>query len=89
MWIFFLQTKYEATGTFFTFMHMVERNFDIEIRSVQSDGGKKFQFLSFTLHSIVINHRKTCLHTFEQNGVMETKNKRVVERGLAMLIHKS
>lgn len=87
IWIFFLKAKDELARTFISFRHIIERNFDTNIRSVQSNGGKVFQFLSYTLHSIGINHQKICPYTFEHNSVMEIRTKRVVERGFIVLIH--
>lgn len=68
-------------------MHMIERNFETKIRLVQLDRGKGFHFIFSILISISITHRKTCRCTTKQNGVMEARNKRVVERELAILMH--
>lgn len=48
--------------------------------------GKEFHFITTKLSSLGIIHMKTCPHNSEQNGVVETCNRRVLERGMALLL---
>lgn len=81
MWIFSLKSKDEAHNIFSQFMQMVERNFVVKIKQIQYDRRKKFQFLSSMLGPVGIIQRKYCPHIAEKNGVVETRNRLVVERG--------
>lgn len=62
---------------------MVERNFNTKIKVVQPNVGKEFVFLT-KLGALGLQNIVTCKS--QQNGVMESRNHRVVERGLALLV---
>ena len=54
---------------------------------VQSNWGVEYRSLHNFLESCGITHRVSCLHTHQQNGVVERKHCHVVETGLALLYH--
>lgn len=78
MWIYFLSSKSQAKNAMNLFKTMVERPFNTSIKAVQSDGGGEFMFLASHWQAHGIIHRVTCPHTSEQNGVVESRLRRVV-----------
>lgn len=83
--ISFLKSKYEIHGVFSQFMNMVEHNFDVIIKEVQSYEGKEFHFLSSFLASMGIVRRKSFPHTSEKNKVVDTRDRRVFKLGLSVV----
>lgn len=55
----------------------------------RTDGGGEFTGKDissfFAAHGII--HQLSCLHTVEQNGLVERKHRNVTELGLTMLFH--
>lgn len=53
----------------------------------QSDGGGEFMSTPFKYHltSYDIQHKISCPHTPEQNGMAEQKHMHITELGLAMM----
>lgn len=52
---------------------------------MQTDGGSEFQSFSSQLKSFGIQHRLTCPHTLEQNGLVERQHRQIVEIRLVLL----
>lgn len=64
---------------------MVERQFSMKLKQVQTDWGGEFRNLNKFFSSLGIQHRLSCPHTHEQNGFVERRNRHVVVTGLALL----
>ncbi|GJY75602.1 retrovirus-related pol polyprotein from transposon TNT 1-94 [Tanacetum coccineum] len=54
-------------------------------KNVQTDWGGEFRNLALFFSSLGIIHRRSCLHTSEQNGFVERRNRHVVETGITLL----
>ena len=65
----------------------VEWYFNTTIKIVQSNWGGEYCSLHNFLQNYGITHRVSCLHTHQQNGVVERKHRHVEEIGLALLYH--
>ncbi|KAD0157053.1 hypothetical protein E3N88_44702 [Mikania micrantha] len=85
MWFFPLKRKSDVFDTFKHFLLMVERQFNTKLKSVQTDWGGEFRKLSPFFTSLGIVHRLSCPHTSEQNGLVESRHRHVVEIGLTLL----
>ena len=89
MWLYPLHHKYEAYETFAKFKILVETQLCCKIKQLQSDGGGEYTSLRFqqllSQHGII--HRKSCPHTFQQNGLAERKLRHILEMGLTLLAH--
>ncbi|KAK9062643.1 hypothetical protein SSX86_019831 [Deinandra increscens subsp. villosa] len=85
MWIYHLKQKSDVYPLFKQFVLMVERQFNTKLKNVQTDWGGEFRNLSTYFTSLGIVHRRSCLHTSEQNGIVERRHRHVVETGLALL----
>ncbi|KAG8484431.1 hypothetical protein CXB51_022868 [Gossypium anomalum] len=88
-WIYFLKSKAEVLQCFLQFKQMVSVQFGCTIKSLQSDWGGEYQSLSRELARHGIQHRVTCPHTSEQNGVAERKHRQVVDMGLTLMAQAS
>lgn len=84
-WIYFLKSKYEAFDVFLKFKAMVELKFNTKIKTVDSDGGGKFQSISKYLQTQGITHHKSYPHTPDQNGNVERKIRHIVKIELTLL----
>lgn len=74
-WIFPLKAKSEALSIFKHLKLMVEKQFDLHIKTIHTDsGGEYIAFTSF-LKEQGINHLFTCPYTSEQNGRVERKHR--------------
>lgn len=72
IWLFFKKTKDDIQTYFTRYMNMIERNFEVKIKVVQSDSGKEFSFFIITLGALEVTHRITCPHSPTQNGRMKS-----------------
>lgn len=64
---------------------MIELQYNLPIKSVQTDGGGEFRPFTQFLTTLGITHRLTCPHTHHQNGSVERKHRHIVETGLTLL----
>jgi transposase InsO family protein len=88
-WLFPMSHKNDALPIFIKFKKYVERYFNLQIKSIQSDWGGEYRSLSNYLATCGISHRVSCPHTHQQNGAVERKHRHIVETGLALLYHAS
>ncbi|RVW43373.1 Retrovirus-related Pol polyprotein from transposon RE1 [Vitis vinifera] len=79
------RNKSEAIKTFVNFKTQVELQFDLKIKSLQTDWGGEFRAFQSYLAENGIVHRVSCPHTQQQNGVAERKHRTIVEYGLTLL----
>ena len=68
---------------------MVERMFDRKIIAIQTDWGGEFRSLHKFFVTKGIQHRLACLHTSQQNGIVDRRHRSIVETGLSLLSHSS
>nr|GEU80962.1 hypothetical protein [Tanacetum cinerariifolium] len=83
----FLRSKDETPEVLIDFLRLVQRGLHAQVRTVQTDKGTKF--LNKILHSYFssegINHQTSVSRTPEQNGVVERRNRTLVEAARTML----
>ena len=70
---------------FINFQTLVERQFSLKIKYVQTDWGGEYRKLSTFFQTIGIHHLLICPHTHEQNGIVERRHGHIVETGLTLL----
>ncbi|KAL5857492.1 hypothetical protein ACOSQ3_004950 [Xanthoceras sorbifolium] len=87
-WIYLMNTKSEVEKHFKTFFHMVENQFQTKISILRSDNGTEFfnQHLSSFLTENDIQHQSTCRNTPQQNGIVERKNRHLLEVSRALML---
>ena len=89
-WIYFLRFKSEVAGVFWRFKTWIENQCDFKIQVIRSDNGKEYvsdQFNSFC-EEAGIEHHLTTPYTPQQNGVVERKNRTIMEMARCMMHEK-
>ncbi|GJX27158.1 retrovirus-related pol polyprotein from transposon TNT 1-94 [Tanacetum coccineum] len=86
-WTHFLRSKDETPEVLIDFLKLAQRGLHAQVRTVQTDKGTKF--LNKTLHAYFaqegIEHQTSVSRTPEQNGVVERRNRTLVEAARTML----
>ncbi|MCO5609702.1 hypothetical protein L7F22_063934 [Adiantum nelumboides] len=90
-WVSFLKLKSEAFGSIRDWKAMVEKEKDLKVKSIRSDRGGEFLSENFArwCKSEGIRRQPTTPYTPSQNGVVERKNRTIMEMARAMLAHAS
>ena len=86
-WVFFLRDKSEAQVVFKKFARRAQNEFDVKIKRVRSDNGTEFKNTNIEefLEEEGIKHEFSAPYTPQQNGVVERKNRTLIEAARAML----
>ncbi|GKA15645.1 retrovirus-related pol polyprotein from transposon TNT 1-94 [Tanacetum coccineum] len=86
-WNHFLRSKDETPAVLIDFLTLVQRGLHAQVRTVQTDKGTKF--LNKTLYAYFvkegIRQEMSTARTPEQNGVVERRNRTLVEAAQTML----
>nr|GFB45122.1 retrovirus-related Pol polyprotein from transposon TNT 1-94 [Tanacetum cinerariifolium] len=86
-WTHFLRSNDETPEVLIDFLRLVQRGLQAQVRVVRTDNGTKF--LNQTLHAYFaaegIQHQTSVARTPEQNGVVERRNRTLVEAARTML----
>lgn len=87
MWVYLLKTKDQAIGAFKVFKKQVENEFGLKIKCVRSDRGGEFtsnEFKQFC-DEHGIKRQLTTPYTPQQNGMMEGRNRTVLNMTRSLL----
>ncbi|GJS14631.1 retrovirus-related pol polyprotein from transposon TNT 1-94 [Tanacetum coccineum] len=86
-WTHFLRSKDETPGVLIDFLTLVQRGLHARVTTVGTDKGT--EYLNKTLHAYFtkegIRHETSTTRTPEQNGVVERRNRTLVEAARTML----
>nr|GEZ59264.1 hypothetical protein [Tanacetum cinerariifolium] len=86
-WTHYLRSKDETPKVLIDFLRLVQRGLHAQVRIVRTDKGT--EFLNITLHAYFasegINHQTSVARTPEQNGIVERRNRTLVEDARTML----
>jgi hypothetical protein len=86
-WVFFLQEKSQTQETLKIFLRRAQNEFGLRIKNIRSDYGTEFknsQFEGF-LEEQGIKHEFSSPYTPQQNGVVERKNRTLLDMVRTML----
>jgi transposase InsO family protein len=86
-WVFFLQEKSQTQETLKGFLRRAQNEFDLRIKKIRSDNGTEFknsQIEGF-LEEEGIKHEFSSPYTPQQNGVVERKNRTLLDMARTML----
>jgi len=88
MWVYFLKYKSDVLEIFKVFKRERELEIGTKTKTLRSDGGGEYNSEAFNdfCKSEGIKRQLTLAYTPQQNGVVERKNKVIVEHARAMLI---
>jgi transposase InsO family protein len=86
-WVFFLSDKGETQETLKKFMRRAQNEFELKIKKVRSDNGTEFKntCVEEFLGEEGIKHEFSVPYTPQQNGVVERKNRTLIEAARTML----
>ncbi|CAL8174351.1 unnamed protein product [Prunus armeniaca] len=91
IWVYFLRNKSEAFNCFKKFKSMIELQSGHKVKCLRSDRGGEFlssEFIKFCEDHHGIQRQLTMAYTSQQNGVVEWKNRIVVEMAKSILHEK-
>ena len=79
VWYYPLLAKSDVYSVFHQFQTLVERQFSLKIKYVQTDWGGEYRNLSIFFQTIGIHHCLICPYTHEQNETVESRHRHIVE----------
>ncbi|GKC31752.1 retrovirus-related pol polyprotein from transposon TNT 1-94 [Tanacetum coccineum] len=87
-WVYFLCTKDKAPDMIIDFINQLQRNLKAQILTIQTDNGTEFKNkkLRAFYAKLGIVHKTSISCTPQQNGVVERRNRTLVEAARTMLI---
>ena len=88
-WLFLMKTRSELFSIFQKFHAKIRTQFNTSIRILRSDNANEYFSTSFSsfMSSHGILHQSSCAYTPQQNGVVECKNRHLVETAHTLLLH--
>nr|GEU50853.1 hypothetical protein [Tanacetum cinerariifolium] len=92
-WVFFLHSKDEASEVIIFFIKKTQVNLQLQVQCVRTDNGTEFKNETLTkfFDEVGITQQFSTVRTPQQNGVVERKNRTLVEAARTMLtfLHES
>lgn len=86
-WVYLLKSKSDVLFCFQEFHALLENQFGIKIKTIRSDNGS--EFVNFNMKTFLermgIVHQTSCVHTPQQNGVVERKYKHLLNVSRSLL----
>ena len=84
-----MKTRAELFSIFTKFPTEIRTQFNTSIRILRSDNAKEYYSMPFSsfMSSHGILHRSSCAYTPQQNGVVQRKNRHLVETVRTLLLH--
>ncbi|GJY93312.1 retrovirus-related pol polyprotein from transposon TNT 1-94 [Tanacetum coccineum] len=88
-WVKFLRSKDEAPDFIIKFLKMIQVRLKVTVRRIKTDNGTEFvnQTLREYYEKIDISHETSVARSPQQNGVVERRNRTLIEAARTMLIY--
>ncbi|GJV51365.1 retrovirus-related pol polyprotein from transposon TNT 1-94 [Tanacetum coccineum] len=88
-WVNFLRSKDEALDFIIKFLKMIQVRLQVTVRRIRTDNGTEFvnQTLRKYYEKIGISHETSVSRSPQQNGVVERRNRTLIEAARTMLIY--
>ncbi|GJV85454.1 retrovirus-related pol polyprotein from transposon TNT 1-94 [Tanacetum coccineum] len=88
-WVKFLRSKDEAPDFIIKFLKMIQVRLQVTVRRIRTDNGTEFvnQTLREYYEKIDISHETSVARSPQQNGVVERRNRTLIEVARTMLIY--
>nr|GFB42978.1 putative ribonuclease H-like domain-containing protein [Tanacetum cinerariifolium] len=86
-WVFFLHSKDEASDVIISFIKKTQVNLQLQVQRVRTDNGTEFKnkTLAKFFDEVGITQQFSATRTPQQNGVVERRNRTIVEAAKTML----
>ena len=86
-WVFFLYDKCDVCDLFKSFVKRVQNEFETTIKKIRSDNGSEFKNtrIEELCDNIGIGHQFSPTYTPQSNGVVERKNRTLIDMARSML----
>ena len=86
-WVFFLVDKSDVLATFKTFIKRIHNEFETTIKKVRSDNGSEFKNtrVDELCDEFGIRHQFSTKYTPQSNGLVERKNRALIDMARSML----
>jgi transposase InsO family protein len=86
-WVFFLHDKSKTQGTLKRFLRRAQNEFELKVKKIRSNNGSEFKNLQVEefLEEEGIKHEFSAPYTPQQNGVVERKNRTLIDMARMML----
>lgn len=80
-WIYLLRLKSDVVVCLKQFLALINTQFDVTVKVLRSDNGSEFfnSECNNLFQSYGILHQSSCVHTPQQNGVVERKHRHILE----------
>ncbi|GJS88756.1 retrovirus-related pol polyprotein from transposon TNT 1-94 [Tanacetum coccineum] len=88
-WVKFLRSKDEAPDFIIKFLKMIQLRLKVPVRRIRTDNGTEFvnQTLREYYEKVGISHETSVARSPQQNGVVERRNRTLIEAARTMLIY--
>nr|GFA70422.1 hypothetical protein [Tanacetum cinerariifolium] len=86
-WVFFLHSKDEASDVIISFIKKIQVNLQLQVQRVRTDNGTEFKnkTLAKFFDEVSITQQFSAARTPQQNGIVERRNRTLVEAARNML----
>src|ERR1043165_8339863 len=86
-WVFFLDDKSKVVEIFKTFAKRAQTEYEVSLKHIRSDNGTEFKntHIEDFLDAYGFTHEFSAAYTPQQNGVVERKNRTLIEMARTML----
>jgi len=84
IWIVMMKNKSEAFQKVKSFISMVERQFECQVKIVRNDNGPKFMLKEFYDEKGII-HKRSCVYTPQKNGRVERTHQHILDVSRALM----
>ena len=87
IWLYLMKNRFELFSHFRAFCAKIHTQFHVSVQHLRSDNAKEYvskQFQSFMLQNGIL-HQPSSIDTPVQNGVVERKNRHLLETSRALL----
>ncbi|KAJ9565812.1 LOW QUALITY PROTEIN: hypothetical protein OSB04_001778 [Centaurea solstitialis] len=88
-WLEFLRAKSDAADRIIAFIKRIQVSLNLKVKKLRSDNETEFRNtkLQSFLEDVGISHNFSAVRTPQQNGVVERKNRTLVEAARSMMAH--
>lgn len=83
--MYLLQNKTSVSRHLIDFMALINTQFSKKVKTIQSDNGTEFVYLSRYFQENKIHHETSCVYTPQQNGRVERKHRHILNIAPALL----